>query len=357
MPISRHLEKVLAHAERELAVGAHDAADGIPAALQKVPEDRGTSASLAPSIRRRRPGDLRAPGRADRCPVAPHFRGGGEFRRKSQRRLPHPAHRDRARRLRPRRTQSLQRRGRHVSPRQKRRRHFALRRRRWSNKSSISSGTSDSKSAIRPVRSPKPSAWRTPTCSRKPRCSNRASWPAIRDLARRFREQFRENCVRGHEREYVELRMQDQAARHAKFGDSVYVQEPNLKSGCGGLRDYQNLLWMTFFKEGALTTTHLVGKDWLSEADRKPDRSGLRFSPSPPHRPSLRDRPRHRHPAFQRPGPDRGAARLSAKTGHAPERSVDEGLLRAHAKYFSRDGADHGAIRQRPLLQHDALAL
>src|SRR4029077_15281223 len=35
------------------------------------------------------------------------------------------------------------------------------------------------------------------------------------------------------------------------------------------LRDYQNLLWMTFFKEGSLTTTHLVGKDWLSEPDRR----------------------------------------------------------------------------------------
>ena len=35
------------------------------------------------------------------------------------------------------------------------------------------------------------------------------------------------------------------------------------------MRDYQNLLWMTFFKEGALTTTHLVGKDWLSETDRR----------------------------------------------------------------------------------------
>jgi [protein-PII] uridylyltransferase len=88
-------------------------------------------------------------------------------------------------------------------------------------------------------------------------------------LAQRFREAFRDHCVRGYERQYVELRMQDQATRHAKFGDSVYVQEPHLKSGCGGLRDYQNLLWMTFFKEGALTTTHLVGKDWLSEADRR----------------------------------------------------------------------------------------
>jgi [protein-PII] uridylyltransferase len=88
-------------------------------------------------------------------------------------------------------------------------------------------------------------------------------------LAARFRTAFRQYCVRGREREYVELRMLDQATRHAKFGNSVYVQEPHLKSGCGGLRDYQNLLWMTFFKEGALTTTHLVGKDWLSEPDRR----------------------------------------------------------------------------------------
>src|SRR3954466_1867057 len=89
------------------------------------------------------------------------------------------------------------------------------------------------------------------------------------ELAGRFRTAFRQHCVRGHVREYIELRMHDQVARHRKFGDTVYIQEPHLKSGCGGLRDYQNLLWMTFFKEGALTTTHLVGKDWLSEPDRR----------------------------------------------------------------------------------------
>src|SRR6266566_3813394 len=90
-----------------------------------------------------------------------------------------------------------------------------------------------------------------------------------RELEQKFREQFRAKCVAGHEREYIEMRMRDQQARHAKFGNSVYLQEPNLKSGCGSLRDYQNLLWMTFFKEGSLTTTHLVGKDWLSEPDRR----------------------------------------------------------------------------------------
>src|SRR5438093_1063279 len=90
-----------------------------------------------------------------------------------------------------------------------------------------------------------------------------------RELEEKFRQQFRAKCVAGHEREYIEMRMRDQQARHAKFGNSVYLQEPNLKSGCGSLRDYQNLLWMTFFKEGSLTTTHLVGKDWLSEPDRR----------------------------------------------------------------------------------------
>src|SRR5881409_664818 len=88
-------------------------------------------------------------------------------------------------------------------------------------------------------------------------------------LAREFREQFRSKCVVGHERNYVELRMKDQVARHKKFGDSVYLQEPNLKSGCGGLRDYQNLLWMTYFREGSLSTNQLVGKDWLSESDQR----------------------------------------------------------------------------------------
>ena len=89
------------------------------------------------------------------------------------------------------------------------------------------------------------------------------------ELAQEFRGQFRSKCVEGHEREYVEMRMHDQVARHKKFGDSVYLQEPHVKSGCGGLRDYQNLLWMTYFKEGSLSTNQLVGKDWLSETDQR----------------------------------------------------------------------------------------
>ena len=88
-------------------------------------------------------------------------------------------------------------------------------------------------------------------------------------IASLFRDRFRAECVFGFEEEYIALRMRDQAVRHAKHGNSVYMQEPHVKSGCGGLRDYQNLLWLTFFKEGALTTNQLVGKNWLSEADQR----------------------------------------------------------------------------------------
>ncbi|MFL6583872.1 MAG: [protein-PII] uridylyltransferase, partial [Chthoniobacterales bacterium] len=87
------------------------------------------------------------------------------------------------------------------------------------------------------------------------------------ELARAFRAQFRAECVEGHEREYVVLRMRDQAARHARYGDTVYMQEPHVKGGCGGLRDYQNLLWITSFKEGSVTAAHLENKEWLSRAD------------------------------------------------------------------------------------------
>ncbi len=89
------------------------------------------------------------------------------------------------------------------------------------------------------------------------------------ELYRRFRAEFRRRCVQGHEKDYIAARMQDQAERHGKFANNVYLQEPNVKRGCGGLRDYQNLLWITFFKEGALTTTHLEGKNWLSASDRR----------------------------------------------------------------------------------------
>lgn len=78
-----------------------------------------------------------------------------------------------------------------------------------------------------------------------------------------------EKCVEGYEDEYINARLCDQSARRAKFGDSATMQEPNIKNGCGGLRDYQNLLWMAYFKYRVRTLEELQEREWISASDRR----------------------------------------------------------------------------------------
>ena len=67
-------------------------------------------------------------------------------------------------------------------------------------------------------------------------------------LFAKFQKAVLAKCVSGYEEKYIQQRLEDQASRRAKFGNSACMQEPNIKNGCGGLRDFQNLLWMAFFK-------------------------------------------------------------------------------------------------------------
>ncbi len=80
---------------------------------------------------------------------------------------------------------------------------------------------------------------------------------------------FKARCIKGHEDEYIQQRLADQAARRAKHGNSAAMQEPNIKNGCGGLRDYQNLLWMTAFRPGLRTLEELQGAEVISSSERK----------------------------------------------------------------------------------------
>ncbi len=85
----------------------------------------------------------------------------------------------------------------------------------------------------------------------------------------KFRQTFVKQCVEGYVDAYIADRVTNQAERHEKFGRTVYLQEPNIKNGCGGLRDYQNLLWISFFKERVQTTAGLVEKKLLNETERR----------------------------------------------------------------------------------------
>jgi [protein-PII] uridylyltransferase len=89
------------------------------------------------------------------------------------------------------------------------------------------------------------------------------------NLFAKFQKTVVSKCVVGFEDKYIGLRLEDQASRRSKHGNSACMQEPNIKNGCGGLRDFQNLLWMTFFKYRTQSLQELQTREFVSAAERK----------------------------------------------------------------------------------------
>jgi [protein-PII] uridylyltransferase len=85
----------------------------------------------------------------------------------------------------------------------------------------------------------------------------------------KFRREFFERCVRGQVDHYLKWRLENQDDRHRKYGGSVFMQEPNIKNGCGGLRDYHNMQWICYFRDGVMSTAKLVERKYISESDRR----------------------------------------------------------------------------------------
>jgi len=85
----------------------------------------------------------------------------------------------------------------------------------------------------------------------------------------KFQRTILARCVAGYEDKYIAARLADQAIRRAKFGNSACMQEPNIKNGCGGLRDYQNLLWMAFFKYRTQSLAELQKHELVMPRERK----------------------------------------------------------------------------------------
>jgi len=84
-----------------------------------------------------------------------------------------------------------------------------------------------------------------------------------------FKRRFKRLCVQGKEQDYLNWRLEDQKKRHEKFGNTVFVQEPQIKNGCGGLRDYHNLFWVAQVKEQITTSAGLQEAGLLTLSDRK----------------------------------------------------------------------------------------
>lgn len=90
-----------------------------------------------------------------------------------------------------------------------------------------------------------------------------------RKLFDAFKADFDRRCIVGREKEYIARRVANQTERHAKYGSKVTMQEPNIKNGCGSLRDYQNLLWIAYFKKRVGTTSKITVSRLLPEGERR----------------------------------------------------------------------------------------
>jgi [protein-PII] uridylyltransferase len=89
-----------------------------------------------------------------------------------------------------------------------------------------------------------------------------------RELFNDFKERFERDCIKGREDAYIKWRLAGLLESHQKFGGTVFMQEPNVKNGNGGLRDYQNLLWIAYVSKRLNTTAKLVEKKFLRSTER-----------------------------------------------------------------------------------------
>ncbi|NIM70419.1 MAG: [protein-PII] uridylyltransferase [Xanthomonadales bacterium] len=76
---------------------------------------------------------------------------------------------------------------------------------------------------------------------------------------------------------FFEAKYQEQLERHARFHDTAYNLEPNVKEGPGGLRDIQMIAWVTQRHFGTRTLHALVEHGFLTEPEYGELREGQAF--------------------------------------------------------------------------------
>ncbi|MGJ8649128.1 MAG: [protein-PII] uridylyltransferase [Opitutaceae bacterium] len=90
-------------------------------------------------------------------------------------------------------------------------------------------------------------------------------------------KQFSDFCKKENSRDYILQRLEDESQRHAKAGNTIYLQEPDIKNGVGGLRDFQNILWMSHIKFGYRSFGELVKAKLLRPDERQDMRAAYDF--------------------------------------------------------------------------------
>jgi [protein-PII] uridylyltransferase len=82
-------------------------------------------------------------------------------------------------------------------------------------------------------------------------------------LYENFAAAYRKHYLQDNPKGYIAARLSDQGSRRIQHGDTVFMQEPDIKNGVGGLRDYQNTLWMAKVRLGISRIEELAEQHYL----------------------------------------------------------------------------------------------
>ncbi len=101
------------------------------------------------------------------------------------------------------------------------------------------------------------------------------------ELFENFQSRFAKECIDKGQEAFFELRRQDMRSRHEKYSHTVFLQEPNVKESCGGLRDYQSIQWVARVKRGSSRLEDLVECKLLTAAAFRELEAAFDFIESP----------------------------------------------------------------------------
>jgi [protein-PII] uridylyltransferase len=83
-------------------------------------------------------------------------------------------------------------------------------------------------------------------------------------LFKQFQSRFAKQCIDKGQAAFFELRRQDLRSRHEKYSHTVFLQEPNVKESCGGMRDFHTIQWVARVKTASAKLKDLVEKKLLT---------------------------------------------------------------------------------------------
>jgi len=92
-------------------------------------------------------------------------------------------------------------------------------------------------------------------------------------MYRRFKTEIMDNGGP----DFIEEKLAERDARHARMGDTRYVVEPNLKDSKGGLRDLQTLYWIAKFLYQVQDASELVDKGVFKRSEYQRFEKASRF--------------------------------------------------------------------------------